>query len=254
MLRAFLIACSFFTILPTPGLKGHEEWHERAMYYFALAMPLVGFIIGLIWALCFAVILKLNFNFVLKGVLMELMAFMITGGIHMDGLMDTCDAIFSRKDRETRLNILHDTHTGAFAVMGCVFIILLKSALFAEIFYRLNNLNFNLIAALICTPLFARLGMAIYFNSMPYAKRGITTSLGEQRDRKHSIYLIILACVIAALNIYLGNYALPLAWLIIFLLWRFICFNIFGGIAGDLLGAFAELSESILILSIAAGI
>ena len=195
---------------------------------------------------------------------MEFLAFIITGGIHMDGLMDTCDAIFSRKDRETRLQILHDTHTGAFAVMGCVFIILLKSALFAEIFLKLNVLtpyglilkilNFKLMLALICTPLLARLGMAIYFNSMPYSKHGITASLGEQREFKHTVYLIILACVIAALNIYFKNYALSLAWLIIFLLWRYACFKIFGGIAGDLLGAFAEMSETVLILSIAAGI
>ncbi|MBR0043792.1 MAG: adenosylcobinamide-GDP ribazoletransferase [Synergistaceae bacterium] len=237
--------------MPTPGLKGHDEWHERAMYYFALMMPLVGLVIGLFWALCFVLIFKLNFNFVLKGALMEFLAFIITGGIHMDGLMDTCDAIFSRKDRETRLNILHDTHTGAFAVMGCVFIILLKSALFAEIFLKLENLNFNLMLALVCTPLLARTGMAVYFNSMPYAKQGITTSLGEQREFKHTVYLIILACVIAALNIYFKNYALPLAWLIIFLLWRYSCFKIFGGIAGDLLGAFAEMSETVLIGAIA---
>ncbi|MBQ6909582.1 MAG: adenosylcobinamide-GDP ribazoletransferase [Synergistaceae bacterium] len=233
--------------MPTPGLKGHGEWHERAMHYFALMMPLVGLVIGLFWALCFALIFKLNFNFVLKGALMEFLAFIITGGIHMDGLMDTCDAIFSRKDRETRLQILHDTHTGAFAVMGCVFIILLKSALFAEIFLKLENLNFNLMLALVCTPLLARTGMAVYFNSMPYAKQGITTSLGEQREFKHTVYLIILACVIAALNIYFENYAISLAWLIIFLLWRYACFKIFGGIAGDLLGAFAEMSETVLI-------
>lgn len=249
--RAFLITCSFFTILPVPGKKGHGEWGDRAMYYFGLMMPVVGVIIGVIWALAFNLILILKISPLVKGVVMTLAALIITGGMHMDGLMDTCDAIFSRRDRETRLKILHDTHTGAFAVMGCVSIIILKSALFAEIFnYIFNNnaLNiFKLTLALTCVPLWARLGMAIFFNSMPYAKQGITTSLGEQRERRHTIYLIILAVILAIFNISLKIYYLPIAWLVIFFAWRHLCFTMFGGITGDLLGAFGEIAETGLI-------
>lgn len=245
--RSFLIACSFFTILPVPGKKGGGEWGEDAMRYFGLMMPVIGFIIGAFWAIFFILIFKLNFTPLLKSVLMTFAVLIITGGMHMDGFMDACDAIFSRRDRETRLKILHDTHTGAFAVMGCVFIIILQTALFNEIFLKISALNNNLIFALISTPLYSRLGMAIYFNSMNYAKQGITTSLGALRERRHTIYLIILAILIAIFNIYIKILYMPLAWLAIFFAWQYLCFSMFGGITGDLLGAFAEICETLLI-------
>ena len=67
---------------------------------------------------------------------MKLVVLAVTGGLHRDGLMDSCDAIFSRRDRETRLRILSDPHSGAFAVTGCVAVSLLQSAVFAELFAR----------------------------------------------------------------------------------------------------------------------
>ena len=41
----------------------------------------------------------------------------VTGGIHLDGYADTCDALSSYGDREKKLEILKDPHCGAFAVI-----------------------------------------------------------------------------------------------------------------------------------------
>ena len=43
----------------------------------------------------------------------------ITGGIHMDGFLDTQDALGSYQPRERRLEILKDSHAGAFAIISC---------------------------------------------------------------------------------------------------------------------------------------
>ncbi len=55
-----------------------------------------------------------------------------TGGIHMDGFCDTCDALASHQDRARKLEILKDSRVGAFAVLGCVSYLLLQYALWCQ--------------------------------------------------------------------------------------------------------------------------
>ena len=43
----------------------------------------------------------------------------ITGGIHLDGFLDTQDALSSWQTKERRLEILKDSHAGAFAIISC---------------------------------------------------------------------------------------------------------------------------------------
>ena len=49
---------------------------------------------------------------------------LLSGCIHLDGFLDCCDAIFSRRDLETRQRILKDSHVGSFAVIGMVLLAL----------------------------------------------------------------------------------------------------------------------------------
>ena len=56
------------------------------------------------------------------AVALVLVPVIVTGGIHVDGLLDTSDALSSWRDREKRLEILKDSHAGAFAVItACVY-------------------------------------------------------------------------------------------------------------------------------------
>ena len=56
------------------------------------------------------------------AVVLVLVPVIVTGGIHVDGLLDTSDALSSWRDREKRLEILKDSHAGAFAVItACVY-------------------------------------------------------------------------------------------------------------------------------------
>ena len=58
----------------------------------------------------------------------------ITGGIHMDGFMDTVDALASHQPREKKLEILKDPHCGAFAVLYCGVYLLLDFGLLCALF------------------------------------------------------------------------------------------------------------------------
>ncbi len=45
---------------------------------------------------------------------MTLLPLIVSGGIHLDGLVDTADALYSRRETEKKLEILKDPHVGAF--------------------------------------------------------------------------------------------------------------------------------------------
>ena len=167
----------------------------------------------------------------------------------MDGFMDTCDAIFSRRDRETRLKILSDTHAGSFAVMGCAAVMILRTALFAEILSAPASRGLLCAAALV--PIWSRLGMAVMLNDMPFARDGgLARMFGKSRVRRHTFYLYIAALCLGAFCCRLGVPGLPAIWVIVFFLWRRCCLSVFGGITGDLLGAFAEISETALLFAL----
>lgn len=154
----------------------------------------------------------------------------------MDGLMDTCDAIFSRQDLNTRLKILSDTHAGSFAVMGCVIILMSKTFLFSELLSQNNS-------AVFVVPVSSRLGMAALLNNLSFAKsKGLAVTLGALRRRSDNSILLAIGLVLACVD--------PRACVVMIacaVLWVRVCIKIFGGITGDLLGAFVELSEIIML-------
>lgn len=250
IIRSFLIACSFLTVLPVP----RPDWTERNTRFFNLALPLVGFVLAAAWLAAFLLLSRWDLSPLPRGVLMGLVVLAVTGGLHRDGLMDSCDAIFSRRDRETRLRILSDPHSGAFAVTGCVAVSLLQSAVFAELFARPGGMTpLGLLAAI---PVWSRLGLGLLLNVLPFARDdGLARTLGGARSPCHTRILVLGAGAFAAALAGLeGTRALvlPAVWLAVLLLWGRCCTKGFGGIAGDLLGAFAELSETAMLLALAA--
>ena len=68
----------------------------------------------------------------MRGAILCAVPWLLSGCIHLDGFLDCCDAIFSRRDLETRQRILKDSHVGSFAVIGMVLLALLQTALLAE--------------------------------------------------------------------------------------------------------------------------
>lgn len=252
IIRSFLVACSFMTILPVPRL----DWTERNTRFFALALPLVGGVLAGLWFAAFVLLSLWGASPLLRGVLMGILVLAATGGLHRDGLMDACDAVFSRRDRQTRLKILSDPHSGAFAVTGCVAVSLLQSAAFSELLGRAAPGGAKLVPVLILAsiPVWSRLGLGLLLNGLPFAKDdGLARTLGAARDPGHTILLALGAFALALLLAGLGGrraLLVPAVWLAVLLSWRRCCLAVFGGITGDLLGAFAELSETAMLLAL----
>ena len=196
-------------------------------------LAVTGCIFGALWLIFWAVLCKFSgVSELLRGFLMMFLTLGLTGGLHLDGLMDTCDAIFSRRDRDTRLRILSDTHAGSFAVMGCIVILLGKTLLFAELLTL--NVNPSLI------PVYSRLGMAVLLNNLPFAKSGgLAVMLGSARSQRHNVFFAVMMILL----LLAWSKTMWLVFVMSLLFWRHMCMKIFGGITGDLLGFYVEMSE-----------
>ena len=237
MLESFIIVLSFISIIPVPQ-RFIPEWSDESLRYFCPMLAASGLVFAFLWlTLWLGVSHVQSLSVMLRGFLMTLGTLSLTGGLHLDGLMDTCDALFSHRDRETRLRILSDTLAGSFAVMGCVVTLLGKTLLFSELLTL--KLNPSLV------PVYSRLGMAVLLNNLPFAKTGgLAVMLGSSRSRKHNIFfalMMILFCVF-------GSVSQSLSFVMILILWRRVCVRVFGGVTGDLLGAFVEISELFIML------
>ncbi|MDR1979593.1 MAG: adenosylcobinamide-GDP ribazoletransferase [Synergistaceae bacterium] len=247
IIAATAIAFAFLTVLPMPRV----QWTADRLRYFPVVMPLVGVVVGLMGTGLFTGLFYWRVSPLLRGALMALFYLCVTGGLHMDGFMDTCDAVFSREDRKTRLEILSDTHSGAFAVMGCVAVLLLKAGIFSELFGGTEP-HFNVLLVLTMIPIYSRIGLGTLFY-LPFARKdGLARTLGDTRvpGDRFVLYALLGVCFVPFLG---------LKWLIVPLVsglflyrYRLYCVEAFGGITGDLMGASLELSETLTLLALAA--
>src|SRR5215469_9955056 len=114
-------AVRFLSVLPVPGsaqLFDKNELSPRLVIgceYF----PLVGLLLAvLLWLLALA-LTPLVPQLALAALLVVALV-ILTGGLHLDGLMDSCDGLFGGSTRERKLQIMDDSHLGSFGVLGGV--------------------------------------------------------------------------------------------------------------------------------------
>lgn len=120
-MRSLIIAFSMYSRIPMPGC----EWNEQGMKYSMCFFPLVGAVLGLCCAGVYFGLGALGFDGVSRALALAVVPLLVTGGIHMDGYLDTVDAKSSWKSMEEKLRILKDPHMGAFAcIQGIVYLFL----------------------------------------------------------------------------------------------------------------------------------
>ena len=116
--------------------------------------------------------------------------------------------------------------------MGCIVILLGKTLLFSEL------LTLNVTPSLI--PVYSRLGMAVLLNNLPFAKSGgLAVMLGSARSQRHNVFFAVMMILL----LFAWPKTMCLVFVMSLLLWRHMCMKIFGGITGDLLGFYVEMSE-----------
>ena len=138
---AFLMGLSMFSAIPL-RLKNWDETLRRLMI---ACLPPVGLVIGAIWW-GLASLAQRFLPQMLAAALIAAIPFLLTGFIHLDGYMDTSDAMLSWRNREERLRILKDSHVGSFAVVMIALLFMLQFAAAASIRFTFP-LRFSLLRA-----------------------------------------------------------------------------------------------------------
>ena len=247
VIRSMLIAFSTYSRVPVPQV----EWTEENRRYSLCFFPLVGAVTGaLVWgwlALCGA----LSFGPLLKGAGAALLPIFITGGIHMDGYMDTCDALNSWQSAEKRLEILKDSRVGAFAVMRFTAYLLLSCALFSEARAGDGPL---LMCVFILSRALSAWTLTAFKNARPDGMSDAFARAARARPVLVSgtCYCLICAAVWAALGGWLAPCCLAAAALCV-IGYRRMAYREFGGVTGDLAGFFLEVTELTLTAVIVIG-
>ncbi|EKQ53402.1 MULTISPECIES: adenosylcobinamide-GDP ribazoletransferase [unclassified Clostridium] len=243
--KGFIMALSMFTILPTPYVEWDDEGVKNMMKFY----PVIGVIVGGMWGIVYYLLNLINISIILKSIVIMLVPFVVTGMLHLDGFMDVCDAILSRRDREEKLRILKDSRTGAFAVISLLMLFFLQ---FGGIYSIVEKgIKFYL---LILIPIVSRSVVAYFLLSRTtikestlgaYFKKGTNTMDRIIMGIFLLIILIISVIIIKAYGVILvGLITLGITWAVEK------CKREFGGISGDVAGFALIIGEVIGILSL----
>ena len=244
-------AIAFLTILPL-GPRSAAGDLAAARTWF----PLVGLLLGSLLAgadlLMHAAFPLLSadsaptdrqFPPLLAGALLIAALALLTRALHLDGFMDTCDALLGGIERRRRLEILRDSHVGAFAVVGLASLLLLKLTALAA----LPQLNRETV--LLLFPCLSRWGMLLAMELFPYIRReGLGTAFFGNRGRWPLIGGLCLALSAAiglagATGVFLFAVASAVSWAVGNWAARAL-----GGLTGDIYGAVNETAEAAVLV------
>lgn len=240
--KAMIIAFSMYSTIPMPQFT----WQEKEMKYVFCFFPWVGAVIGALLVGWNRICEKTGIGqlaWVLVGTAIPLI---VTGGFHVDGFMDTMDAFHSYQERERKLEILKDSHIGAFSVICLLLYYLLYLAGYSEIgqdsIYLLASIFF-----------LSRILSGAAAVSMKGAKREgllyLFSSRAQERMVKAS--LLVQFVLVAAFMLYQSvgkGGILLIGALFVFLYYRHRCYKELGGVTGDTAGYFLTLCEGVLVV------
>ena len=168
--QSLIIALSMYTAIPMPM----TEWNEKNLRYCMCFLPVAGLIVAAFQFLLLFVCETLNISPFLYGAAFCGLSVLVTGGIHIDGLIDTSDALGSRGEREKKLQILDDPHAGAFGIAGAILYFLMLAGVAAELYGRYERYEmgkYGIIAAVFSAFLTSRALTAVFVVNMAPSKK-----------------------------------------------------------------------------------
>lgn len=241
LLESCAVAVSMYSKIPMPGV----EWNEKNMKYAMCFFPVIGVVIGILEFCLGSLLFRIGAGRLFFSAAMTLLPVLITGGIHMDGFMDTMDAVSSYGDREKKLAILKDSNSGAFAILGLGCYFLWSVAVWSEA-------TKDMLPVICCGYVLSRSLSGFSIVTFQAARNsGLARTFQDGAKRKNVritmiIFILIFTALILRLNWKTGLAALAAA-AVVFLYYRRLCRKEFGGVTGDLAGYFLQLCELALL-------
>jgi adenosylcobinamide-GDP ribazoletransferase len=210
--------------------------------------PLVGCVLGGILAIA-ALLTGGWMPGTVRSTLLLLVAVVMTGGLHCDGLMDTADGVLSGRSPERMLEIMKDSRVGSFGILSIVFLLLVKWSL-------VYDMPDSLLApALLSMAAIGRFSMVLAILFFPYARPEGMGKAFSAHAGKGSLGFGLLTVGALLLGLWLGRglmvaeiAAAAVIAAAVFVFW--FCARMtrmLGGLTGDIYGAVTELSETLVL-------
>lgn len=248
ILNRLRVALSFLTTVPLPSLPAEAFLSNRGRAF--AWYPVVGLLIGLLLAGLATALGYTALSPAVRAGLVLLGWALITGGLHLDGVADSCDALFAPVPVERRLAILKDVHPGAFGVLGLVFVIGLKWALLISLLAQPSGGS-----ALLPAVVWGRWMLVWAAWRYPYVRSG--ESLGRTMTAgltRREVLLASFTALAAQMGLGIwqpGLFAAMLALPVALLLARWAADKLGGGLTGDIYGFLCESTETLALLALA---
>ena len=246
-LEPMIIAFSMYSKIPMPRI----EWNKENMKYTMCFFPLIGVVTGAIIYLAGMfldgnIFSKVHSGRLMFAAIMTLIPVFVSGGIHLDGFMDTMDALGSWGDKEKKLEILKDSHNGAFAVIGICCYFTGSLGVWSEI--RTEMLPVVAAGYVISRALS---GLAVM--TFPAARgSGLVKTFQDGAQKKAVRFTMIVYLILVAGYLYICSPVGMVVLLIIagavFGYYYQMSRKQFGGVTGDLAGYFLQICELALLV------
>ena len=235
----FFTSLRFLTIIPWPWRReASPEEIGRSVVYF----PLVGLFLGLVLVGCDK-LFDLRLSTSLTNILLIVVMIILTGALHLDGFIDTCDGALVRSSPGERLRIMADSHVGSFGVVAACCLILVKYVALSDVPDDMR------VSALVIMPVLSRWSMVYAIFAFPYARQvGTGQAFKEQANWQRMVVATLAAALISAvLAGWSGLAVMGALWLVVFGTATFLRRRL-EGLTGDSYGALNELSEVLVLI------
>ena len=246
VIKSFFIAVSIYSKIPVPQF----EWKEADMKYVFCFFPWIGALIGgciYFWNYLCGIY---HIGGLCRTAVGMVIPIFITGGFHVDGFLDTMDAIHSYSPKKRKLEILKDSHIGAFAVI-------MLAAYGLILFGAFSEIESDALLKIVCCVFFlSRCLCGISAVSFPLAKKdGMLYTFADSSYKKivkGSLFLQSVICM--GLMCYLSfpvGLTVAVVAVLAFGYYFYRSRNEFGGITGDTAGYFVLLCEGCMVVAAA---
>jgi len=238
-MNAFLLALQFLTRIPIPFAvePTPKNLGNSVLYY-----PLVGAVIG--FFLFAAAHLLADIDTLLSAALILTLWVGLTGGLHLDGIADCVDGwIGGQGNVEKSLHIMKDPNAGPMGVTALVLLLLLKYAALTVL------LKSNALSILLIAPVIGRASVLFLMVSTNYIRtNGLAETMTQNLPRNKAIVTTLITIGLYTL---VGSIGTTFVLLLFTIILRKVFINSFGGVTGDIFGAFVELHELTPLLLVA---
>ena len=244
ILESIVVAFQFLTRLYLPI---NVEWDTANLRRSLMWFGLVGAFIGVILAGAMTLFNRFDLIPAVSAIIILIIWIFITGGMHIDGISDMADGFFSMRDKEKTLEIMKDSHVGAFGVITIVFLLLIKFEMLKEFIIIEKN-----VWLLILPPTIARIAAGLVLSFYETTKKsGLGYTFHSSNPRIFwAIGFIVTLIISSILNIksliFIGIAILASN---LMALWAK---KKIGGLNGDIYGAIVETVEVIGMVFICA--